>query len=87
MKRSPVLNSANPSLLKPKRGIQTAPTHPSLLGLGFGEIFFFFFLAVLLSDFWDLSSLTKDRTCAPSNGGVESQYWTTREIQRWGRDF
>lgn len=33
--------------------------------------FFFFFLTSLLLS-WDLTSLTKDATCAPCSGSVES---------------
>ena len=75
MKRSPVLHSVNLLLLKPKRrGIQTPLTYPlNPVGSGLWGGGFFFFLAALHGDLWDLSSLTKDRTYAPGSGGVESQ--------------
>ena len=32
----------------------------------------FFFFFTTLRGMWDLSSLTRDRTCAPCDGGTES---------------
>ena len=30
---------------------------------------------------WDLSSLTRDGTCAPCGGKCSLNYWTAREVQ------
>ena len=40
------------------------------------------FLAVLYS-MWDLSSLTKDGTCAPAVAVQNLNHWTTREAPRY----
>ena len=44
----------------------------NVLGLSLDEVLFLFVFFFWLRGMWDLSSLTKDQTCAPCTGSVES---------------
>ena len=42
----------------------------------------FYVLVFWLQGTWDLSSLTRDRTCTPCFGRRSLNHWTTREVLR-----
>jgi len=48
--------------------------------LGFLSLSLFFFFSFLLCGMWDLSSLTRDGTCAPCIGRQSLSYWTAGEV-------
>ena len=53
--------------------------YPLVFSYSLCEFFFFFFLAALCS-MRDLSSPTRDQTCAPCSGSTESNHWTARDV-------